>query len=59
MNIKEAMLFIKDVAFEGLDKTIWEKISTEVLTRLEFLDNVGLSYLTLNRSAPTLSGGEE
>lgn len=58
LNIKEAMLFVKDVVFEGLDKTIWEKISTEVLTRLEFLNNVGLSYLTLNRSAPTLSGGE-
>tara|TARA_S200000501_G_scaffold207812_2_gene195297 strand:+ start:32133 stop:34931 length:2799 start_codon:yes stop_codon:yes gene_type:complete len=58
LNIKEAMLFIEDVAFDGLDKTIWEKISAEVLTRLEFLDNVGLSYLTLNRSAPTLSGGE-
>ncbi|MGH8729507.1 MAG: excinuclease ABC subunit UvrA, partial [Burkholderiales bacterium] len=49
--------------FEGLDltskkKAIAEKIVKEILNRLRFLNNVGLDYLSLDRSAETLSGGE-
>lgn len=39
-------------------KDISELILKEIISRLEFLNNVGLSYLTLTRSAGTLSGGE-
>ena len=40
------------------ERTISKKITSELESRLSFLIRVGLSYLTLNRSAPTLSGGE-
>ena len=40
------------------ESAIAKDLISEILTRLDFLDQVGLSYLSLNRSAPTLSGGE-
>ena len=57
-NISEAMNFVDDVKFTGTKKEIWKKIKPEIRSRLTFLKDVGLSYLNLNRSAPTLSGGE-
>ena len=50
--------FFKKVKISGNKSIIAKPIITEIRTRLEFLLNVGLDYLTLNRSARTLSGGE-
>ena len=46
------------VALDPLSKTIAEELLKEIRGRLGFLTNVGLHYLTLDRAAPTLSGGE-
>ncbi|MEJ7495974.1 hypothetical protein, partial [Staphylococcus pasteuri] len=40
------------------DKSIADQILKEIISRLSFLNNVGLEYLTLDRSSGTLSGGE-
>ena len=45
-------------AFDGARQQIADRIAREIATRLEFLVNVGLEYLSLDRSADTLSGGE-
>lgn len=45
-------------SLSSFDFTISKKILTEIIARLSFLKNVGLTYLTLSRSASTLSGGE-
>ena len=47
-----------DVALEGREREIARDLVAELRSRLGFLHEVGLSYLTLDRSAPTLSGGE-
>jgi len=52
-----AQLFA-DVALEGRERDIARDLVAELRSRLGFLHEVGLSYLTLDRSAPTLSGGE-
>ncbi len=58
MNIEEAYSFFKNLKFKGKEEIISKKILKEIQERLEFLLQVGLSYLTLDRSAQTLSGGE-
>ncbi|TWU42852.1 excinuclease ABC subunit UvrA [Novipirellula artificiosorum] len=50
--------FFSDVALTGTDATIAAEALKEIRTRLGFLLGVGLDYLTLGRTAPTLSGGE-
>ena len=58
LSITQARDFIMDLRLEGTQAMIAQKIIQEIYDRLSFMENVGLSYLTLDRSAGTLSGGE-
>lgn len=58
MPIDKLLEFIKTIELDEHDTKIADRILTEVSSRLEFMQNVGLSYLTLNRRSATLSGGE-
>ena len=58
MSVVEAIDFIKNTEFSEKDKLIGKAIFKEILSRLNFLNSVGLGYLTLSRSSGTLSGGE-
>tara|TARA_Y100000588_G_scaffold393231_1_gene508176 strand:- start:30378 stop:33209 length:2832 start_codon:yes stop_codon:yes gene_type:complete len=58
MSIKEALSFIKTLKLNKTDRIISQEILKEINERLGFLYDVGLDYLTLDRSASTLSGGE-
>jgi excinuclease ABC subunit A len=58
MSIKQALAFIRGLELSDNEKIIAEQILKEMNQRLKFLQNVGLDYLTLNRNAGTLSGGE-
>jgi len=58
MTIGECLTFFKKNKFEGMNEKVSNKIIQEIMSRLNFLNNVGLNYLTLDRSAETLSGGE-
>ncbi|KTG28474.1 ABC-ATPase UvrA [Idiomarina sp. WRN-38] len=57
-SIGDAMSFFQQLDLEGQRAQIAEKILKEINDRLRFLVNVGLNYLSLSRSAETLSGGE-
>ncbi len=56
--LKEAFAYFARLALDGHKQAIAEKIVKEIGSRLQFLNNVGLDYLSLDRSAETLSGGE-
>lgn len=58
MSIGDALTFFHQLQFVGQKAQIAEKVLKEIQDRLLFLVNVGLNYLTLARSAETLSGGE-
>ena len=58
MPIGPAMAYFSKLKLTGRKGKIAEKILKEILDRLQFLVNVGLDYLSLDRSADTLSGGE-
>lgn len=57
-SIGESLEFFQGLTLTGQKAQIAEKILKEIKERLEFLVNVGLNYLSLSRSAETLSGGE-
>ena len=58
MSIAKELEFMESLHLEGNMATVAEQIVREIVSRLKFLTDVGLSYLTLSRSAGTLSGGE-
>ena len=58
MAIEDSLDFFKKLNLSGKKKKISDKLVTEISSRLGFLNNVGLNYLSLDRSAETLSGGE-
>ncbi|MEW9897731.1 excinuclease ABC subunit UvrA [Chitinivorax sp. PXF-14] len=58
MALRNSRKFFEDTQFEGAKAAVAEKIVKEIADRLQFLVNVGLDYLSLDRSADTLSGGE-
>ncbi len=58
MSISEALDFVEKLELSEREKLIGSQILKEIRSRLSFLKNVGLDYLTLSRSSSTLSGGE-
>ena len=58
MSVSQALRFFESMKLDGWRATIADKIVKEIGQRLGFLSDVGLDYLSLNRSAETLSGGE-
>ncbi|NOQ24587.1 MAG: excinuclease ABC subunit UvrA [Bacteroidales bacterium] len=58
MPIDELQLFFKNLKLTDYEKDLSKRILIEINSRLDFLMNVGLRYLTLNRLSSTLSGGE-
>ena len=58
LSIEDAYEFFQKISFTGNKAIIAEKLLKEINGRLKFLLDVGLGYLSLNRSAATLSGGE-
>ena len=58
LPLNEASAFFDSLSFTGNQAIIAQKVMKEIRDRMKFLLNVGLNYLTLNRDAMTLSGGE-
>jgi excinuclease ABC subunit A len=58
MPIDELATFFKEITLDTHEQQIGKRLLKEINSRLEFLSNVGLNYLTLNRTSNTLSGGE-
>ncbi|MES2538138.1 MAG: excinuclease ABC subunit UvrA [Pseudomonadota bacterium] len=56
--LRETLEFFETLKLKGAKKEIADRIIKEIISRLKFLNNVGLDYLSLERSADTLSGGE-
>ncbi|MBQ7345221.1 MAG: excinuclease ABC subunit UvrA [Oscillospiraceae bacterium] len=58
MSVREALAFVDGLRLDGNMAIVAEQILREIRSRLQFLMDVGLQYLTLSRAAGTLSGGE-
>ncbi|MEQ9567827.1 MAG: excinuclease ABC subunit UvrA, partial [Pseudomonadales bacterium] len=58
LTVRDAVAYYSKLKLEGTKAEIGDKIFKEIRQRLQFLADVGLGYLNLNRSADTLSGGE-
>jgi excinuclease ABC subunit A len=58
LSVTDIRKWVEQLAMSGRDADIARDLLPEIKSRLEFLEQVGLNYLTLDRGAPTLSGGE-
>jgi excinuclease ABC subunit A len=58
LSVSDVRLWVEQLQLVGRDADIARDLVPEIKSRLEFLEEVGLGYLTLDRGAPTLSGGE-
>lgn len=58
LSIEEALSFLQGLSFQGRERILVESLLPEITKRLQYLCDLGLSYLTLSRSADTLSAGE-
>ncbi|HWZ47359.1 MAG TPA: excinuclease ABC subunit UvrA [Herbaspirillum sp.] len=58
LPLRQTLQFFNELTLTGAKKDIADRIVKEIVSRLTFLNNVGLDYLSLERSADTLSGGE-
>ncbi len=58
MPLRETLAYFENLKLTGAKKDIAARVIKEIVARLHFLNNVGLDYLSLDRSADTLSGGE-
>ncbi|QTE23026.1 excinuclease ABC subunit UvrA [Polaribacter cellanae] len=58
LPLDELSIFFKNLKLDKYEEKIGKRLLTEINNRLQFLTNVGLNYLTLNRTSNTLSGGE-
>lgn len=58
MNVDQALDFLRTLELSETERKIAAKAIDEIVSRLEYIQQVGLSYLTLNRACNTLSGGE-
>ena len=58
LSVRDGRVWFDGLKLDGKDAIVAEKVLKEIRERLGFLDDVGLGYLTLDRSAATLSGGE-
>ena len=58
LSARDSLVFFKGLSFSGADERIAGPIVKEIIARLQFLVDVGLDYLTLERATATLSGGE-
>jgi excinuclease ABC subunit A len=56
--LRDTLAFFENLKLKGAKRDIADRIIKEIISRLKFLNNVGLDYLSLERSADTLSGGE-
>lgn len=58
MNVSALLEFLRNIKLEKSEHEIADKAIEEIISRLEYIEDVGLGYLTLNRTSNTLSGGE-
>ena len=58
MNVDSLLEFLQNISLEENDHKIAEKAIAEIVSRLKYIQDVGLGYLTLDRTSNTLSGGE-